>query len=338
MEKPWNTDVAVLLIFFVRHEQFKQTFAQVKKARPRTLLLYQDGPRDQRPEDIEGIRLCREIAEDIDWQCDVYFWYQDKNFGCDPSTFMAQKWAFSIVDKCIILEDDVVVNQSCFRFCKELLDKYENDERIDRICCQNHLGEFENDGYSYFFSDYGSACGWASWRRVAKTWEEDYSFLNKPYYMDLIRQKTLDKREHDKYVAQCCEHRKNNIAHWEKILSFSMLLNSRLVIIPGVNMVKNIGVAENATHSTANVKEMPHALQKIFYMDTHEIDFPLRHPPYIIADSLYTKKVQKILSNKNPFIRLFRKIESVFLRLKYGNYKSVYGGIKRRLKNLTLRR
>ena len=50
--------------------------------------------------------------------------------GCDPSTFYSHKWAFSIVDKCIILEDDLVVSQSFFPFCKELLDRYAKEYAI----------------------------------------------------------------------------------------------------------------------------------------------------------------------------------------------------------------
>ena len=42
-----------------------------------------------------------------------------------PETMEAQKWAFSIVDKCIVLEDDDVPSQSFFPFCKEMLDRYE---------------------------------------------------------------------------------------------------------------------------------------------------------------------------------------------------------------------
>ena len=132
MEK-WKNDVAVLCIFFARPEQFRKSFEQVRKARPRVLLLWQDGPREGRLDDVENIMKCREIAENIDWECEVHRNYHDKNMGCDPSTFYSHKWAFSIVDKCIVLEDDLVASESFFPFCKELLDKYENDERIDRI-------------------------------------------------------------------------------------------------------------------------------------------------------------------------------------------------------------
>ena len=49
-------DISVLLVFFTRHEQFRQVFEQVRKARPSRLFLYQDGPREGRTDDIENIK------------------------------------------------------------------------------------------------------------------------------------------------------------------------------------------------------------------------------------------------------------------------------------------
>ena len=124
-------DVPVLILFFNRPQQLSQVFEQVKKARPSRLFLYQDGARSER--DLPGIEACREIVSQIDWECEVEQLYQEKNFGCDPSEYLSQKWAFSKVDKCIVLEDDDVPAVSFFQFCKEMLDKYEHDTRISMI-------------------------------------------------------------------------------------------------------------------------------------------------------------------------------------------------------------
>ena len=121
---PAKIDVPVLLIFFARPETFEKVFESVRQARPSTLLLWQDGPREGREDDVIGVQRCREIAENIDWECTVYKKYNEKNFGCDPSTFYSHKWAFSLVDKCIILEDDRIPAQSFYPYCKYLLDKY----------------------------------------------------------------------------------------------------------------------------------------------------------------------------------------------------------------------
>ena len=104
MNHPSKIDVAVLITFFVRPDTLQKVFDSVREARPSTLLLWQDGPRLNRPDDLINIEKCREIVENIDWECTVYRNYHSDNMGCDPSTFLAQKWAFGLVDKCIITE------------------------------------------------------------------------------------------------------------------------------------------------------------------------------------------------------------------------------------------
>ena len=161
---PALVDVAVLILFFNRPEPLSAVFEQVKKARPSKLFLYQDGPRGEK--DMPGILACRKIVDEIDWECEVHQWYQEKNFGCDPSEYLSQKWAFSIVEKCIVLEDDDIPSLSFFPFCKELLDKYEHDTRISMITGINYDEISKDMPYDYFFATTFSISGWASWRRV----------------------------------------------------------------------------------------------------------------------------------------------------------------------------
>lgn len=306
----WENDIAVLCIFFARPEQFAKSFETVRKAKPRVLLLWQDGPREGRPDDIENIQKCREIAENIDWECEVHKNYHDKNMGCDPSTHLSHKWAFSIVDKCIILEDDVVPSSSFFPFCKELLDKYENDTRIDRICGQTLYGGVPDKRYSYFFGRSGSSTGWASWRRVAETWESDYAFLEDEYALDLARKRNGHKRfETSVNVAK--QRAKEGVAYWEHIVGFRTTLQSGLVIYPTVNMIENVGTSANATHAPDNIAELPKEIQQVFITRAEEIQFPLKHPKYIIEDYHYFEKRMNMLSPKLGK-KIKRKVEHAF--------------------------
>ena len=87
-----EVDVAVMLLFFTRTDLTKQAFEQIRKARPARLYLYQDGPRVGRDDDVVNIKECREAIESmIDWECEVHRNYQEKNSGCDPSNYYAQK-------------------------------------------------------------------------------------------------------------------------------------------------------------------------------------------------------------------------------------------------------
>lgn len=312
MEKAWDIDVSVLLIFFCRDAQFKQVFEQVKKARPRRLFLYQDGAREGRTDDIEGIKKCRQIAEDIDWDCEVYKFYQEKNVGCDPSEFIAIKWAFSKVDKCIILEDDDVPSQSFFRFCKELLDYYENDERIHMICGMNSNDVTEDIDASYLFTTKGSIWGWASWKRVIDTWDETYSFLDDPSILKRLEENSDSKEAYVNFIKSCKKHKASGRAHYESINGASRRLFSRINIVPKYNMISNIGIAATTTHGADDIRKYAKRVQKIFFKKTYDIQFPLIHPKYIIRNKDFEKKM-----TTSKFTGIICKIESRIRRLIY---------------------
>lgn len=311
--KKWENDVAVLCIFFARPKQFCQTFECVRQARPRVLLLWQDGPRQGRPDDVENVQKCRAIADNIDWDCEVHRNYHEENMGCDPSTHFSHKWAFTIVDKCIILEDDIIPSQSFFPFCKELLDRYEYDTRIDRICGQTLYGGIPDKRYSYFFGRNGSSWGWATWKRVADSWESNYEFLRDPYYLDLAKKRFGNKRfETSLLIAQ--KHHKEGIPYWEHIVGFRTTMNSGLVIYPAVNMIENVGASENATHAPDSIAELPKEIQQMFLTRIQNIEFPMKHPPYVIEDYHYFESIMSHMQ-PNMWRRIWRKLEHAYRKI-----------------------
>lgn len=327
--QPSKIDVAVLLIFFNRPLGFRRVFEEVRKARPSKLFLYQDGSRDGNHKDAEGVKKCREIALDIDWDCEVYTYFQEKNVGCDPSEFIAQKWAFEHVDKCIILEDDDVPSQSFFPFCKELLDKYENDTRINMICGMNNV-ESTDTPYSYLFSEKGSIWGWATWKRVADMWEENYDLCKNAYWLEKVR-KNLDSKRLDgtKSTQRWIAHSSDGKAYYESILGMNQLANNMVNIVPSKNMITNIGNSpEGGTHSVSGLEMIPHGLRRIFTMTRHEIEFPLNHPPYVIVDIDFQKDLFRIMGIGHPWVKVWRTIEKVALIIRHKGIREVWRKFK----------
>jgi len=325
MKHPSKIDVAVLLIFFSRPGCFSKVFEQVKKARPSKLFLYQDGPREGNEKDVKGIRKCREIALDIDWECEVHTFFQEKNVGCDPSEYIAQKWAFSHVEKCIVLEDDDVPSQSFFPFCKELLDKYEHDERVNMICGMNNL-ESVDSPYSYLFTLTGSIWGWASWRRVIDKWEPKYDLLESKKDVELIsnymRCNNFDVKM---FINKWRTNKNSGVEHYEALNGMSQLAEHRLNIVPTKNMIINIGnTPEGSTHSMSGIETIPRGLRKIYTMKSYEIEFPLKHPKYMINDVEFQKKLYRVMGYGHPFVRFWRKIEKSFLILKHNGVKALF--------------
>ncbi len=322
-------DVPVLIIFFNRASTFRQVFEAVRQAAPSTLLLWQDGPREGNEKDLVGIDECRQIAENIDWDCKVYRHYNTKNYGCDPSTFYSHKWAFSLVEKCIVLEDDLLPSQSFFSYCKELLDKYEYDERINHICGMNLLDEFTPCPYDYLFSIHGTGV-WGSWRRVAQGWDESYAFLHDKYAMKNLR-KRVGKRFFDVVYKTGLDRENRKISYWETILGFDCLLNNRLVIVPKMNMVSNIGMTEGSTHSSTKLHLLPKKMAKTFNMHPHELTFPLKHPKYIIPDYDFMHELWSLQMLGQPVKRNLFKVRYLFSMLYHREFRMILNSIRKKL-------
>ena len=324
---PYKTDVAVLILFFNRPDHLQRVFDEVRQARPSRLFLYQDGPRGQH--DMPGIEACRQVVAHIDWQCDVQRKYQERNYGCDPSEYISQKWAFSMADKCIVLEDDDVPSQSFFTFCKQMLDRYEHDERIWMIAGFNPEEQVDSP-YDYLFTSVFSIWGWASWRRVIDQWDAHYAFLDDNDAMRQLNAVMRQRRYCRDTLRACYDHRASGKEYYETIFWASMVMNSGLAIMPTRNMINNLGATDGSTHYTGSLQTMPRRLRRLFTMQRFELDGEVRHPRYIIEDVEFKEQVYRTYAYGHPWIKAGRSLEELWLNLRYGNVKHIMRSIANR--------
>ena len=321
---------SVLILFFNRPDHLSKVFEQVRIAQPARLFLYQDGPRGER--DMPGILACREVVSHVDWPCEVHTLFQERNYGCDPSEYISQKWAFSMTDKCIVLEDDDVPTQSFFRFCWEMLDRYENDERIWMISGFNQEEHTTDVDSSYFFASTFSIWGWASWRRVIDTWDEHYTWLDDPVAVRQLENLIRQRRLRDDFLLTCRRHRELGRAFYETIFRASMLLNNGLAIVPAHNQVNNLGASADSTHFAGSIHTMPRGYRRIFTMGRHELQFPLRHPSNVIDHVAFKERIYRIMCWGHPWLKVARSFEELFLNLRYGNFSVIATAVRNRLR------
>lgn len=328
MERKYESkiDIAVLVLFFCRAELFEQVFASVRTARPKRLYLYQDGARSEK--DMEGILACRAIAEKIDWECEVHRLYQEKNYGCDPSGYMAQRWFFSQEEMGIVLEEDVVPTQSFYVFCKELLERYRYNEKINMICGMNNY-EIANVRTSYLFSNYGSIWGWASWRRVIDTWDAEYSWIENPEKRKKIKKNFSTLYAWRKFLKAAKRQKKSRIEYFETINRASHHLYDRLNIVPKYNMIRNIGIGSEGTHSTNNEKLLGREARRLQNLKVFEMKFPLKHPDVMKRNKKFDKKFEVQYSISS---RLAHFYERLYKTLRYRSRQECIDILKRKLK------
>ena len=203
--------------------------------------------------------------------------FSDVNLGCRKRVASGISWAFGLVDRAIILEDDCVPSASFFPYCGELLERYKDDERVMMISGDNQLfGEAGTDD-SYYFSRYIHAWGWATWRRA---WAKfDLEMKGWP--------EIRDRRLFDRYFEGASERYywrslfqyvyEGNIDTWDYQWVYSIWANSGLCVAPQVNLVKNIGFDGQATHTKGK--------SIISSLSAKELELPLSHPETMIVSA-----------------------------------------------------
>ncbi|HUJ10299.1 MAG TPA: glycosyltransferase family 2 protein [Verrucomicrobiae bacterium] len=303
----------VALIVFNRPDVTARVAGVIAKARPPKVFVVADGPRSNRPEDVQKCVATRAIIDRIDWPCEVIRKYADVNLGCGMGPATGLDWVFEHTDRAIILEDDCLAHPSFFRYCDELLEKYCDDERIMQIAGSNFQCGHRRGAYSYFFSRFKICWGWATWRRAwrhmdmgVKLWSE---FREGAWLRDLVGdiravQHWTEKFDHA-YRAG------GKVDYWDYQWLFSTWAQNGLCIMPNANLVSNVGFDAEATHTTSTESRWAR-------LPLQEISFPLEHPPIVIrdkeADDFFVKEVvlTDLAQPESLWRRMAQKLRNVY--------------------------
>lgn len=291
----------ILLIFFNRPETFIKVFEMVRKVKPKKLYLAQDGPREGNYIDRDRVEQCRKIAENIDWDCQVYKNYSEKNMGCGMRPQSAISWVFKQEEKAIILEDDCIPSRSFFIYCEELLNRYKDDERICLISGLNHFEKWDTlhqSNADYFFCKTGAIWGWATWARAWKYYSYDlmeYSMQD----IDIISKQIGNKNVAIKRKAIWKDTIKKlsnneNISYWDHQWGLVRYSQSQYTIVPKKNLITNIGVGEYSTHAKACLENTFKRFENFVFIPSYELEFPLKHPTILVNETMYDEYVYRI--------------------------------------------
>lgn len=295
----------VALIIFKRPDTTIKVFEAIRQARPPKLLVVADGPRIDRPDEAEKCAATRAIIEQVDWDCEVLKNYSDTNLGCGYRPATGITWVFEQVEKAIILEDDCLPHSNFFRFCEELLDKYQEDTRIMHISGNNFQFGQNRSNYSYYFSRYPHIWGWATWRRAWDKFDFNLTELQNVVKFNCL----IDVLKNEKYVnfwkQKFQEVSEEKIPHiWDYQWTFACWIQNGLSILPKVNLVSNIGFGADATHTIKKTN-------KFGNLPLELMDFPLNHPPFMIQDVKADNFTQESLFKTNLILGLTRKFKAI---------------------------
>ena len=144
------------------------------------LYIFADGPKKNSSfEELEKIRLSREIAKEKKWAGRVHLIEREINMGLSESIIKGVSYVIDLHGKAIVLEDDLVFGRYFLKFMNDSLNKYEKDASIAQV--SGFLfpikTELKNEA---FLIPLTTTLGWATWKRVWNSvnfYPDDYKIL-----------------------------------------------------------------------------------------------------------------------------------------------------------------
>jgi len=293
----------VALILFNRPEPTAKVFAAIRAARPADLIIIADGARTNKRGEVEACAVARAVTENVDWPCRVARHYADKNLGCRNRVSGGLDLVFAEFDRAIILEDDCVPDPSFFRFCDELLERYQNDERLMAISGDNFLFGHRRIEHSYYFSRYPHIWGWATWKRAWRHYDVRMADWPQARAQGWLQQLFSDRAAINFWQSAFQSVYDGRIDTWDYQWTYACWRRGGLTALPQTNLISNIGFGAGATHTRRR--------NQFSNMVVSPLTFPLSHPPEIVRDEQADAYTQRQNFNQSLLGRARRVIQSL---------------------------
>lgn len=319
-QESFHPPIAPVAFFFFNRPQYTvKVMERIREARPSTILLIADGPREDKPEEKDLCKQTRELVLSmIDWNPTILQNFSDRNMGCRKRISSGLSWVFEQVPEAIILEDDTVPETTFFRYASELLERYREDVRIGAISANNFQPQPMQTAFSYYFSGFFHGYGWATWRRVWACYDEamsDWIALRDQGFL----KNRFPKLEHVKYWSDLFDATHQGcIDTWDYQWTFALWKSQLLTVTPRWNLATNIGVGVDSTH----MKEYNPTYHGI---STKPMAFPIIHPKKIsinedadLYSQIHVFGEAKLYTLKARLSRLWKKTLNLPERLVKG--------------------
>jgi len=307
-------DVAILLLIWKRPELTKRVIGSIREVSPKRIYISSDGPIKNDKNNQKLVTITRDLVlREIDWECKVYTNFSRENQGCKLAVSRGIDWFFDNEEEGIILEDDCLPNIYFYKFCRVLLEKYRNDNRIWTICGNGYQNNNSSSGESYFLSKYVDVWGWATWKRCWKLYDSD------------IRNWEINR---SKNILKNVFHKRKELVFWKNIFDkllykgepdtwdyqwqYACFINSGMSCMPYVNLVENIGFGKEATHTL----DIP-ITAKLDINKLGKIQFPLKHPKVFLKSQVCDDNLENEFFSGYPILSII----GLKLKLKKMIYK-----------------
>lgn len=234
---------AALLLCFLRTSNIGKVADELHRAGIERVYVSIDGPRDSN--DIKRQAVLLDELRKVENLFKKFIIRRfSSNYGIGVAVIKGLDWFFKQEDCGVIIEDDIEIGNGFLKFADISLREYEHETKIWLIGGSRPIPKKEEFSYlkgKTLISNYPLIWGWASW---ASRWERiSASILQLPQCVSHIPNKVEKFWEvgHRRVIEGLVDT-------WDTPLAASMRFTDMCSIIPPVNLVKNTGFDEFASH------------------------------------------------------------------------------------------
>lgn len=259
----------IIIFAFNRLDALKNTIASLlknKKAKESDLFVFVDGPRLTKDSESEKVKEVQEYVKTITGFKSVNYRFSEVNQGLAKSIISGTTEVINKYGKVIVIEDDLYLSQSFLRYMNEMLDRFEDDERVMQISGYgSRLAKPCDYTWEVYLNERAHSWTWGTWkdRWATVDWEvKDFQQLQANRKL----QRAFCRRGSDLYgMLKGYMEGKNN--SWYIRFNYSMYKQHRYSVCPVRSLVRNDGFTAEATHCNAYNR------YKIDFEEYHEGQF-----------------------------------------------------------------
>jgi len=260
------------------------------------LFIFSDAAKTDK--DIKNVETVRNYIKTIKGFNKIEIIEREKNFGLAKSVISGVTEVIKTFDKVIVLEDDIVSSPFFLKYMNELLNTFENDQRIFSVTGYTFPIKIpEHYKHPLYLSPRSSSWGWGTWndRWDKADWEiEDFqSFVN-----DKSQVESFNKGGDD-LTRMLINSISGKIDSWSIKWTYSHFLNEAFCVYPVKSRIQNIGTDRSGVHTSKTKK---------FDVELEMNDIDLSQINQLQTDEELIRNFRKFFQ-KNIFYTLLQKLK-----------------------------
>ena len=271
----------VVIFIYNRKKETSTLVKRLSKFKFTDVIFIFDGPKNNNIDKQKCLEV-QDIIYNLNWNCKIRYIKSKKNLGLKKRISTGLDSVFKLHERAIILEDDCIPNISFFNFCEKFLEEYKNNKKIAGITGNNFQKEKIKE--TFYFSKFSSVWGWATWRRVWKTYDIKIKFWKKFKHSEEWKNMCSNPTERLFWNKIFDKVYDNKINSWAYSNTLCNWYHNRLTIVPKHNLIKNIGFSHEATN-TKKINKI--YFPKVKNLQLKKVIYPRFILPNIKADKFH---------------------------------------------------